>query len=104
MPPPRAQVQEHSPHRLGSGLMSDKERAYQLERQLEHRERKLKERYKAQVKEAKAVEQLAEKTRSLEYYNKQRERAKKPLERGERKAVQERLYATSAKRDARVYG
>jgi len=104
--PPTAQTQsERSPHRLGSGLMSEKERAYHLERQLEHRERKLKDRFKAQVKEDRAVEQHAEKTAALEWYHKQRERQKTPLKSGERKAVQQRLYAVHAKpKTARVYG
>ena len=82
-----------------------KERAYHLERQLEARERRQKERERAHAKEVLANRQFMEKTSSLAWYNKQRERATRPLAATERKAVQQRLYAvTSAKREARVYG
>jgi hypothetical protein len=103
--PPSAQHQEApSLHKLGQqGVMSDKERSYQLERQLEQREKRLMAALRAQAKEDIAVQQHAEKTAGLEYYNRMM-RQRKPLEKGERKAVQQRLYSASAKRDARVYG
>ena len=95
--------QEQSRVKVGRN-MSEKERLYQLEKQLENRERKALARLKEKAKEELAVQKLAETTAALQWYHKQREKAERPIAPKERKAAQQRLYAVSARKEARVYG
>ena len=95
--------QEQSRVKLGH-TMSEKERLYQLEKQLENRERKALARLKEKQKEEDANQKLAETTAALQWYHKQREKAERPIKPVERKAAQQRLYSRTPRVAARVYG
>jgi hypothetical protein len=99
--PPAAQSQVRQ--RLNGEEMSAKERAEQLERQLEIRERKRLAAEKAGALEAMAAEALAKRVQQLNWYHQQRARATAKMGNGERKEARRRLYATHVKPQARVY-
>ena len=86
--PPIALVQAQTlpaPAVLG---MTDKQRAWQLEAQLQAREERRRQAEKAKAEEKRVAQQLAQRNSQIAWHRKQRERQKKGLSRGERKQVQ----------------
>ena len=74
--------------------LSTKERGYQLEKAMEQRARRHMQELKAQAMEQEAVEELRSKHRRTERLRAKQRSARGGMSRTERKAVQQRLYAS----------